>query len=301
MRVLMSGSSGLVGTAALAALQRGGHEVAPLVRRAPRPGTAEIGWDPEGGAESGLDPARLEGFDAVVHLAGENIASARWTAAHKARIAGSRVGGTTALCTALAALARPPRVLVAASAVGYYGNRGDEILTEDSACGSGFLAGVCRAWEEACAPASRRGIRAVNLRFGVVLSARGGALARMLVPFRLGLGGVVGSGRQFLPWIELSDAAGVVLFSIVSDSLSGPVNAVAPQAVTNREFTRALGHALRRPTVFPLPAAVARLAFGEMADELLLASARAEPRKLLASGYAFRRPEIGAALRALVA
>jgi uncharacterized protein (TIGR01777 family) len=239
-------------------------------------------------------------MEAVVHLAGENIASGRWTAARKARIRSSRVMGTRTLCETLARLSQPPKVLVSASAIGYYGDRGAEPLWENSAFGTGFLAEVCRAWEEATQPAVQKGIRVVLLRIGIVLSPAGGALAKMLIPFQLGLGGVIGSGNQYMSWIALDDVAGVIAHALVTDTLQGPVNAVAPYPVTNREFTKTLGRVLRRPTVFPLPGFAARLAFGEMADALLLASTRVEPKRLLATQYVFRYPELEDALRHLL-
>jgi uncharacterized protein (TIGR01777 family) len=247
-----------------------------------------------------IDVSALEGIDAVVHLAGENIA-ARWTATQKAKIRDSRVRGTQLLCETLARLSSPPQVLVSASAIGYYGDRGEEILTEESPPGRGFLPEVCRAWEAATEAAKQRGMRVVILRLGMVLSAAGGALAKMLPPFRLGLGGMVGSGRQYMSWIALDDVVGTIQHAIVTDALQGPTNAVAPQAVTNQEFTRTLGKALGRPTLLPLPAFAARLMFGEMADELLLASTRVQPTKLLGSGYRFRYPELEDALRHVLA
>ena len=295
MRIAMTGSTGLVGTAAVDVLSRAGHEVVRLVRRAPAPGEKAVRWDP---VRREIDAAALEGHDAVLHLAGENVGSGRWTAARKAGIRDSRVNGTRHLCDALAGLARPPKALVCASAVGYYGDRGEETLTEGSPPGAGFLAGVCREWEAASAPAARKGIRVVALRIGMVLSPKGGALPRMLPLFRAGLGGVIGSGRQYVSWVALDDLPHIVLHALERDDLSGPVNAVAPRPVTNREFTEALGKALSRPTPLPVPAFALRLAVGrEMADALLLASARAVPRRLEESGYRFRFPELGGALR----
>jgi uncharacterized protein (TIGR01777 family) len=295
MKVLVSGSSGLIGSAVLENLIAGGHSVIRLVRRAP--GQNEVHWDPDAGT---IATALLEGLDAVVHLAGENIAQGRWTQQKKERIRDSRVKGTQILCQALARLAQPPKVLVAASAIGYYGERGDEVLTEESPPGSGFLADVCRQWEAASSPAAQSGIRVVNLRIGIVLSEKGGALAKMLLPFRLGVGGRVGSGKQYMSWIALDDVVGAINHAIANDSLSGPVNAVAPNPVTNYEFTKALGKVLERPTPFPMPAFAARLALGEMADELLLASTRVAPRRLLATGYKFLFPELEGALRHLL-
>jgi uncharacterized protein (TIGR01777 family) len=295
MKVLVTGSSGLIGSAVVENLIAGGHSVIRLVRRAP--GQNEIHWDPAAGT---IDAAGLEGLDAVVHLAGENVAQGRWTQEKKKRIRDSRVEGTRILCNALSGLVQPPRVLVAASAIGYYGARGDEVLTEESPPGSGFLSDVCRQWEAATAPAAQRGIRVVNLRIGIVLSSKGGALAKMLLPFKLGVGGRVGSGKQYMSWIALDDVVGAIDHAIANDSLSGPVNAVAPNPVTNYEFTKALGKVLEKPTLFPMPAFAAHLALGEIADELLLASTRVEPRRLLATGYKFLFPELEGALRHLL-
>ena len=297
MKVLVTGASGLVGSALVPFLTTGGHRVTRLVRSQPRPGAAEIHWDPVTGVQ---DPSGLEGMDAVVHLAGENIAGGRWTAARKAKIHDSRVIGTRTLCETLARLSQPPKVLVSALAIGYYGDRGDEPLWENSTFGTGFLADVCRAWEEATQPTVQKGIRVVLLRIGIVLSPRGGALAKLLLPFKLGLGGVIGSGKQYMSWIALDDVAGAITHALVTDALQGPVNAVAPHPVTNREFTRTLGRVLGRPTVFPLPAFAAHLLLGEMADALLLASTRAEPKRLLATQYVFRYPELDGALRHLL-
>jgi hypothetical protein len=239
-------------------------------------------------------------MDAVVHLAGENIAGGRWTAAQKARIRDSRVTGTRLLSESLPKLSRPPRVLVSASATGYYGNRGSEVLREESPPGTGFLSDVCREWEAATDPASRGGIRVVHIRTGLVLSSRGGALEKMLMPFKLGVGGKIGSGNQYWSWISIDDLCAAILHTIQAAGLHGPVNAVSPTPVTNLEFTKTLGQVLSRPTVFPMPALAARIAFGEMADELLLASARVEPAKLLASHFTFRHRELESALRYLM-
>ena len=263
----------------------------------PPRGRRRCRWDP---AKGEVDAAGLEGLDAVVHLAGENIASGRWNAVRKAAIRDSRVNGTRLLCDALAGLARPPKTLVCASAIGYYGDRGEELLTEESSPGTGFLPEVCREWEAASEPAARKGIRVVTLRIGVVLSPKGGALSRMLPLFRAGLGGVIGNGRQYVSWIALDDLVGIVLHALQSGELRGPVNAVAPVPVTNRELTEALGKVLSRPTLLPVPAFALRLAVGEMADALLLASARVVPRRLEETGYRFRFPELGGALRHLL-
>jgi hypothetical protein len=279
-------------------LSAAGHEVVRLVRRAPAPGEKAVRWDPEKGE---IDAAGLEGLDAVVHLAGENIASGRWNAARKAAIRASRVNGTRLLCDALAGLARPPKTLVCASAIGYYGDRVADVLTEESPPGAGFLPDVCREWEAAAEAAMRKGVRVVVLRIGVVLSPNGGALSRMLPLFRIGLGGVIGSGRQYVSWVALDDLPLIILHALQCGDLSGPVNAVAPRPVTNREFTEALGKVLSRPTPLPVPAFALRLAVGgEMADALLLASARVVPRRLEETGYPFRFPELPAALRHLL-
>jgi hypothetical protein len=292
MQVLVTGSTGLVGSSLIPRLVEGGHHVTRLVRRAAG-ATDEIRWDPEAGV---LDAAPLEGIGAVVHLAGESIAAGRWTQARKARIRDSRVKGTRLLSETLAGLDRPPKVLVSASAIGCYGDRGDEWLDESSPRGAGFLADVCREWEDAAQAAAERNIRVVLTRFGIILSPRGGALAKMLTPFRLGLGGCVGNGRQYYSWISLDDAVGAIRHALDKELLNGAVNVVAPNPVTNREFTKTLGRVLRRPTLFPMPAPVARLAFGEMADALLLASSRVKPARLLDSGYTFAHPTLEEAL-----
>lgn len=297
MKTIVSGSTGLIGSALVPFLKDRGFQVARLVRSPSDFPEEQIRWDPERDA---IDAGALEGFDAVVHLAGENVGQGRWTRAKKKRILESRVRGTTVLSEALASLETPPKVLVAASAVGFYGNRADAVLTEEEPPGNDFLARVCVEWEGAARPASDKGVRVVNLRFGVVLSASGGALAKMRAPFKLGLGGVVGNGRQYLSWIALDDALGAVLHALKTHTLRGPVNAAAPAPVTNREFTKALGKALSRPAVVPLPAFAARIALGEMADALLLSSARAAPKKLLDSGFDFRYPNLEECLRNLL-
>jgi uncharacterized protein (TIGR01777 family) len=246
------------------------------------------------------DVSGLEGADALVHLAGENIAEGRWTDEKKARIRESRVVGTRVLSEALARLQRPPKSLLCASAIGFYGDRGGEMLTEESAPGVGFLPEVCREWEAAAGPAIERGIRVVFLRFGVILSAEGGALDKMLTPFKMGVGGKIGSGKQFMSWITLDDTIGVIKHALVNETLSGPVNVVAPTPVTNGEFTRTIGRVLSLPTIFFVPAFAARLAFGEMADAALLASERVEPARLKQSGYVFQHPELDGALRHLL-
>ena len=297
MRVAVSGTRGLIGAEVVSALSAAGIEVVRLVRRDPAPGEAAVRWDPGKGI---ADPAGLGGLTAVVHLAGENIAAGRWNAARKAAIRESRVEGTRRLCDALADLPEPPKTLVCASAIGYYGDRGDDVLTEESPAGTGFLPEVCREWEAATGPAGRKGIRVVLLRIGVVLTPKGGALSRMLPPFRMGFGGVLGSGKQYVSWVALDDLPGVVLHVLSNGDLRGPVNAVSPNPVTNREFTEALGRALSRPTPVPVPAFALRLTVGEMADALLLASARVYPRRLEETGYRFRFPELHGALRHLL-
>lgn len=301
MKVLISGSSGLVGGALVRSLGDGGHHVRRLVRRRDgaslrRPasgGTDAAFWDPAAGV---IEAGALEGVDAVVHLAGENIAAGRWTAALKQRILDSRVVGTGLIAETVAAC-EPPPALIAASAIGFYGDRGDEPMDEGSAGGDGFLAEVCRRWEAAAEPAAAAGSRLVNLRIGVVLSLRGGALKRMLTPFKLCFGGVVGSGRQVMSWIHLDDLVGVIEHALARDDLSRPLNAVAPHPVRNREFTRVLGRVLGRPTLAPLPAPMVRLLLGEMGRELLLASTRVGAERLLTSGFSFRFPDLETALR----
>lgn len=300
MHLLITGASGLVGRTLSRGLMASGHTVTPLVRRRSgdqqTPGTAW--WDPEGGE---LDLQGLEGHQAVIHLAGENIASGRWTAKRKKRILESRVRGTGLLAEALGRLEHPPHTLISASAVGYYGNRpADEVVTEQSSPGTGFLADVCRQWETAAVPAAAAGIRVINLRFGVVLDPGDGALAKMLPPFRLGLGGPVGNGRQMMSWITTGELTPLVAHLLENQSISGPVNAVSPSPVSNARFSRVLGRVLSRPARIPLPALAARLIFGEMARELLLGGARVDPLALRTSGYAFTHPELEPALRALL-
>lgn len=295
-RVLVSGSSGLVGSALVPKLQEAGHQVIRLVRR-PASGSHEIYWNPETGE---LDRKALVGIEAVINLAGYGIAERRWTEEVKNLIRNSRVQSTRLLAQSLADLEPKPRVLVNASAVGYYGDRGNEELTEESPPGRDFLAQVCQEWESATEPAARTGIRVVCCRLGVVLSDRGGALQRMRLPFLLCLGGRIGSGQQHWSWIHIADAVRAFLFVLEKEALRGPVNFVSPQPVTNAEFTRILGRVLRRPTVLPMPAFAARLVFGEMADALFLSSARVIPRKLQEHGFTFEYPELESALRQLL-
>jgi hypothetical protein len=294
MKVLIAGASGLVGTEIVAALRSSGHEARRLVRDKTRASGGDSWWDPAAGR---IDAAAVADCDAVVNLSGETIAQ-RWTAKKKQQLLDSRTSATRTIAEALAAADARPRTLVNASAIGYYGNRGDKCLTETSAAGHGdFLSSVCQAWEAATAPAARAGARVVLARFGVVLSRKGGALRKMLLPFRLGLGGKIGSGRQWMSWVAVDDVVGAILFALETKSLMGPVNVVAPRAVTNLEFTKTLGHVLRRPTLLPMPAIAARAAFGQMADELLLGSQRVEPVRLLAADYPFKFSELELALR----
>jgi uncharacterized protein (TIGR01777 family) len=294
-KVLVSGSSGLIGRALLASLASSGYQVFRLVRVSSGEPAGEVGWDPA----VPLSPQAASGYDAVVHLAGESIVG-RWTEAKKKRIRDSRVVGTQNLARGLAAAPERPRVLVCASAIGFYGNRGDELLSEKSASGSDFLSGVCREWEAASQSAADAGIRVAQVRIGIVLSKDGGALARMLTPFRLGVGGPIGNGRQWWSWVHVADVVGAIHHVLKTDLLQGPVNVVAPRPVTNTDFTRILAKALSRPAIFPMPAFVARAAFGQMADELLLASQRVEPAKLVSSGYPFRFSDLGKALENLL-
>lgn len=289
MNVLLSGASGLIGSAVAPALESSGRRVVKL-RRGEGPGAT---WNP---AEAKIDLALALPLDAVIHLAGENI-GARWTAERKRRIRESRVAGTRLLAETLASLPSRPKVLVCASATGFYGDRGDEWLDESSPPGRGYLAEVCSDWEAASAPAETAGIRVVHLRFGIVLAREGGALAKMLPAFRLGLGGRLGDGRQYWSWIALEDAVAALLHALACESLCGPVNAVSPQPVTNREFTATLGRALRRPTIFAVPRFAVNLLFGEMGREAMLASCRARPTKLLSGGFQFQFQDLERALR----
>jgi uncharacterized protein (TIGR01777 family) len=297
MKFLVTGSSGLIGSDLVAALKDRGHQVIRLVRSEDQLSDNRLLWDPE---HHELNMADFEGFDVVINLAGENIASGLWTEAKKKKIRDSRVLTTHMLCELLAMLNKPPKILVNASAVGYYGDRGDEILDENSLPGTGFLAEVCQKWEEATKPASDKGIRVILLRFGAILSSKGGVLGKMRLPFKLGLGGVIGSGKQYMSWISIDDLIGVVLHVISNDSLSGPVNTVTPEPVTNKEFTKTLGKTLNRPTILPVPAFAVKLIFGEMGDELLLSSTKAVPSKLEASDYTFLYPDLASALKHLL-
>lgn len=294
MNILMSGASGLIGTALRQRLTAAGEQVSALVRRSPQAG--EIQWDPS----RPLEPEKLAGFDAVVHLTGKSIAG-RWTAKFKQEVRDSRVHSTQTLATAAAESFRrtgAPGIFVAASAIGYYGNRGDELLTEDSAPGQGFLPEVCVAWEAAANPAREAGLRVVHLRIGVVLAHDGGALPPLLLPFKLGLGGRIGDGRQFWSWVSLDDVTGAFVFALQSEQLRGAVNTVAPSPVRNVEFVKALAAELHRPAIIPLPAFAVKAMLGEMGKVLLLDSVRVKPGKLQAAGYRFAYPELQDAMRA---
>ena len=295
MKIVVSGSTGLIGSALKGALRD--HEVLSLVRRSVSSGERALAWDPERGT---IDRAGLEGIDAVIHLAGENVFG-RWSPAKKQRIYDSRVKGTRLVCDALAGLRRPPATLLAASAIGYYGDRGDEVLGETSAPGEDFLAHVARDWEAATAAATRAGIRVVNMRNGIVLATRGGALAKMLPAFRLGLGGTVGSGNQYLSWIVLDDIIDAILHLLGNSNLVGPVNMTAPTPVTNRDFAKTLGKVLGRPAVLAVPAFALRLRFGTDGAAMVQGGQRVLPARLMASGFRFSFSEVEPALRHLLA
>jgi uncharacterized protein (TIGR01777 family) len=290
----MTGASGLIGTAFSQAAGAAGHRVTSLVRRRPR-GPDEFAWDPAAGT---LDHSALDGADAVVHLAGEPLAEHRWTAERKRRILESRVQGTGLVARSIAAAPRPPRVLISASAIGIYGSRGDETLDERSAPGRDFLAHVCEAWEAETAPASLAGVRVVTTRFGVVLTRRGGALARQLPFFRAGVGSPIGNGRQWMSCVALDDLTSAMLHILSTDTLRGPVNVVCPEPVRNAQFTRLLGRLLHRPAFFPVPVPLLRILLGELADVVLAASQRVTPAALTAGGYVFRHPTVHSALSA---
>ena len=294
MRIAVSGASGYVGSALLPVLTASGHRVIRMARGPASPDPDVVSWDP---AADMIESAALEGVDAVVHLAGESLFGLRWTRGRKRRITDSRVKGTALLARALAGLDQPPRALIAMSAVGYYGHRPGEVLREDSPPGAGFLAEVAQAWEQATAPASAAGIRVVNLRMGPVVGS-GSPLLRTLEPiFKLGLGGWFGSGRQHWVWVDIDDVIEVIVQSIQRDDAVGPLNLVAPEALTNREFSKTLGRVLRRPVLAPVPSPLARLVVGEIADEMLLPDQRIEPAGLNALGYSFAQPTLEAALR----
>lgn len=296
MRVAVTGSTGMIGRALGDALRAGGHAMVPLVRREAGPG--EVSWDPARGT---VDTAGLAGVDAVVHLAGAGIGDRRWTTARRAEIVRSRVDSTALLARTLAAAKPRPSVLVCASAVGVYGDRGDEVLTEESPLGHGFLAELCRDWEAAAGPAADAGVRVINLRSGIVLSAAGGALARQLPLFRAGLGGRLGSGRQWTSWVSIDDEVRAICFALEHPALVGPVNVTSPAPVTNRDFTAALGRALRRPAVVAVPAAALSVALGrQLAHEMVLASQRAVPTALQRASFEFAHPQLDDALSAVL-
>ena len=292
-RVVITGATGLIGSALVPALTTRGFDVRRVTRSAHVRRAGDIRWDPEAGT---IDAAALEGCDVVIHLAGEGIAQ-RWTKQRRARIRSSRVNGTRLLAETLAKLQRRPRLLISMSAVGYYGSRGDELLTEESSSGTDFLSSIAREWEDAASPARDAGIRVVHPRMGIVISRRGGALGRMLPFFRLGLGGPLGNGRQWMSWIAMTDVVAAMLHVIETSSLSGPVNFVAPNAVRNEQFAKILGEVLHRPAFFPVPAFMLRLVFGEMAKGTLLASQRVQPHNLIESGFHFPHENLDDALR----
>lgn len=295
MKIVISGSTGFIGSSLVQSLKAAGHEVYSLVRTKKADDPKNIYWNPETGE---IEAGKLEGIDIVINLAGENISSGRWTDAKKKRIRNSRIKGTRLLCETLAGLSRRPQLLINTSAIGFYGSRGEELLTEKSLSGKGFLVEVCQEWEAATTAAEKAGVRVVKPRFGIVLSKEGGVLGKMLTPFKLGLGGVLGSGEQYMSWIALDDLIAVLQFIIANKEITGPINAVAPYPVTNRAFTKTLGTVLQRPTILPVPAPIIRLLLGEMGQDLLLASTRVTPDALLKSGFTFQHPELKEALEA---
>jgi uncharacterized protein (TIGR01777 family) len=297
MKILISGSSGLIGTAATAGLQADSHNVVHLVRPGKTANPGDVQWDP---MRATVDVAGLGGVDVVIHLSGAGIADCRWTEERKQLLRSSRIDTTRVLVDSLSRLKQKPRVLIVASAIGYYGTRGDEILTESSINGTDFLALLCRDWEAEASRAAAMGLRTIMLRTGVVLSGKGGALPRMLTPFKLGVGGRLGSGQQWMSWIAIEDVVGIIRHAIANEQVSGSVNVVAPNPVRNEEFTRLLAGMLHRPAIFPAPAFVLRLAMGEMADAVLLSSDRVMPERMLAAGYKFRFEILEPALRAAV-
>jgi uncharacterized protein (TIGR01777 family) len=295
MKIAIAGASGLVGSTLIPALAAEDVAITRLVRHAPKAG--EIEWHPN---QDQVSTQNLEDFDVIINLAGENLAGGRWTDEHKRKIRDSRVSGTHLLSEAMAKMQVKPRVFVCASATGIYGDRDDEVLDEKSESGGGFLAGVCREWEMACEPATKAGVRVVNLRFGPILAREGGMLHKLLTPFKMGMGGKVGTGKQYISWVALEDAVNAIKLAINDQAMQGPVNVVSPNPVTNEEFTKTLGHVLNRPTALAMPAFAARLAFGEMADEMLLVSQRVLPKKLVGAGFQFHYPELEAAMKRYV-
>ncbi|MBT3353366.1 MAG: TIGR01777 family protein, partial [Candidatus Scalindua sp.] len=287
MKVAVTGSSGLIGSSLVSYLSKKDIVVSKILRENPE--DDDISWKPEDGD---WNSAFTGGVDGIIHLAGESVASGKWTRKKKEKIRNSRIEGTKRLCEHILKLPTPPSVLVCASAIGYYGNRGVEFLNEGSSRGSGFLPDVCLGWEEAAESVSKAGIRVVNVRFGIVLSKDGGALAKMMTPFKIGMGGKIGSGTQYMSWIAMDDVTSAIYHTLITESLKGPVNVTAPNPVTNKEFTNTLGEVLKRPAVVPIPAFAAKLAFGEMANDLLLASTKVAPKRLSDSGYKFQYPEL---------
>lgn len=296
MKVAIAGASGLVGSALIPVLKSMGAQITRMVRSKPK--SDELEWHPN---EAEMSPGSLDGFDTIINLAGENIAGGRWTDDQKRKIRESRINGTRLLSEAIAKLSPKPRVFICASATGIYGDRDDEVLDEQSESGGGFLAGVCREWEKATEPASKAGVRVVNLRLGPIIAREGGMLAKLLTPFKMGMGGKVGSGRQYISWIAIDDVIQAIKLAIEDASIHGALNIVSPNPVTNEEFTKTLGHVLNRPTALAMPAFAARLAFGEMADEMLLASQKVLPKKLINAGFMFKYPELEPALKHLLA
>ncbi|GAB4231275.1 MAG: hypothetical protein Tsb0021_09630 [Chlamydiales bacterium] len=297
MKILVSGSSGLVGTSLVSFLDAKGHEVTRLLRTEKKSHLPQVIWDPY---SADADISKFEGFDAVINVAGENIASGRWTKTKKHKIRQSRVQLTENLVEVLKKTKNPPKIFLNASAIGYYGDTGDVPATEESPAGTGFLAEVCRDWEKAALGGEAIGMRVVTPRIGMVLSSKGGALHKMLTPFRLGLGGVLGSGEQFMSWITLKDLIHLFVFCLENEEIQGAVNATAPNPVTNREFTKTLGHVLNRPTVIPMPKFLLQTLFGEMAQELLLVNTRVIPHRLVHSAFHFEHPKIDIALKEIL-
>jgi uncharacterized protein (TIGR01777 family) len=297
MKILISGASGLAGKALVRVLRDQGHSVARLVRPGSVPPPGDIAWDP---LAATIDVSAMEAVDAVVHLSGASIAHSRWTPARKAVLRSSRIDSTRVMVDALARLQQKPRVFVSASAIGCYGDRGDEVLTESSAIGTDFLSLLVRDWEAEAIRAEVSGIRTVLLRFGVILSGEGGALPQMLMPFKFGLGGRLGSGKQWMSWIALEDAVGIICSAITNEKFAGPVNVVAPSPLRNADFTRIAAAVLHRPAIFAAPGFALRIVLGEMADALLLSSQRVIPQRLLTAGYSFRLPEFECALRSIL-
>jgi uncharacterized protein (TIGR01777 family) len=290
VKIIIAGASGFIGSRLKKRLAKEGHDIVSLLRReSSDSGDVSLRWNPD---EGWLDPKVLEGFDVVINLAGESISSLRWTEGKKKRILDSRVKSTCLLAETAAKLKNPPKIFLNASAVGYYGSRGEETLKENDSPGKGFLAFVCQKWEQALDTAEQKGIRTLKLRFGVVLNPEGGVLAKMLLPFKFGLGGILGNGEQYMSWISLEDLCESIIFLLNENSISGPVNCVSPQPVTNKVFTKELGKALHRPTFLRVPAPVIRLLFGEMGEDLFLSSQRALPYKLRNAGFVFRSPDL---------